>query len=95
MQGSKNRLTLTVRGRRSDAERAFALTIGDYRLGDREFYSNDRDPGLPARTGSTCSGSDGIVQLLGSQSQEDLPELAGAISTCLCVDVIAGLQVLA
>ena len=46
-QGSKNRLTLTVRGRRSDVTRAFDVTIGDYRLADRQFYSNDRDPGLP------------------------------------------------
>ncbi len=46
-QGSKNRLTLTVRGRRSDVAGAFDVAMGDYRLANRQFYSNDRDPGLP------------------------------------------------
>ena len=48
VEGSANRLTLTVRGTRSQAERAFAVEIHDYRLDDRTLYANDRDPALPA-----------------------------------------------
>ena len=47
-QSSANRLTLTVRGTRANAERAFNLAIGDYQIGTRSFYANDRDPSLPA-----------------------------------------------
>jgi len=48
MEGSANRLTVTVRGTRRYAEKAFKMRIGDYRLGDRTFYANDRDPAIPA-----------------------------------------------
>ena len=48
VQGSANRLTLTVRGTRAQAERAFSLAIRDYQVGSRGFYANDRDPLLPA-----------------------------------------------
>jgi hypothetical protein len=47
-QGSKNRLTLTVRGTRAEAERAFDVSIAKFRLGRHTFYSNDRDPALPS-----------------------------------------------
>jgi hypothetical protein len=48
VQGSANRLTVTVSGTRPQAERAFSLAIHDYELGNRRFYANDRDPALPA-----------------------------------------------
>jgi pro-kumamolisin-like protein/Big-like domain-containing protein len=48
VEGSSNRLTLTVRGTRAQAERAFNLAVDDYQLGTRSFYANDRDPLLPA-----------------------------------------------
>ena len=44
VQGSKNRLTITVRGTRSNAEKAFAVNIRDYRIGDSQFHANDADP---------------------------------------------------
>jgi hypothetical protein len=47
IEGSKNRLTLTVRGTREQAEKAFGVGIRDYRIGKRKFYANDGDPGLP------------------------------------------------
>lgn len=47
-QRAKNRLTLVVRGRRDAVERALDVRIADYRVGDRTFYANDRDPALPA-----------------------------------------------
>src|SRR5580704_14650293 len=48
VRGSANRLTLTVRGRRIDAERALATRIADYRIGNDTFYANQEEPKLPA-----------------------------------------------
>ncbi len=42
-QGSANRLTLTVRGARAQAERAFGVHILDFQAGDSRFFANDRD----------------------------------------------------
>ena len=47
VQGSKNRMTVTVRGIRAEAEHAFDMKIRDYRLGERIFYANDRGPAVP------------------------------------------------
>ena len=47
MERSANRLTLTVRGTRRYAEKAFKVKIGNYRIGDRTFYANDRGPAIP------------------------------------------------
>lgn len=44
---SLNRLTVTVQSTRAGAEKAFDVRLDDYRLGDRNFYSNDRGPRLP------------------------------------------------
>ena len=48
VEGSANRLTLTVRGTRRYAEKVFKVKIGDYRIGDKTIYANDRNPGIPA-----------------------------------------------
>ena len=45
--GSKNRLTLSVRGTRGQAQNAFDLRISSYRIGKRIFFANDRDPAVP------------------------------------------------
>lgn len=47
VEGSANRLTVTVRGRRVDVERALDVHVAHYRLGDRTFFANDADPALP------------------------------------------------
>lgn len=47
VRGSKNRLTLTIEGTRTVAERAFDVTIDDYARGSRTFFANGRDPALP------------------------------------------------
>jgi len=46
--GAKNRLTITVRGTRGEAERAFNIGIHDYRIGAQSFFANDSDPGMPS-----------------------------------------------
>ena len=48
VEGSANRLKLTVRGTRRRAVEEFAIEIGDYRIGEKFFFANDREPGVPA-----------------------------------------------
>lgn len=47
IEGSANRLTLTVRGTRGQADSALGAAIGDFQLGHRVFYANRSDPRLP------------------------------------------------
>lgn len=51
-QGSANRLSLTVRGNRAHAERAFHTQIVSYRKGGRSVYANTQDPALPSSIAS-------------------------------------------
>jgi hypothetical protein len=62
-RGSKNRLTLTMRGTRSHAERAFDVRIADYRIGDRTFHANDSDPALPQQLASRVQSIAGLSNL--------------------------------
>jgi hypothetical protein len=68
-QGSTNRLTLTVKGTRAQAETAFQLSIGDYRLGSRSFYANDQDPAMPASIAANVQAITGLSNL----ARPDLP----------------------
>lgn len=47
VEGSANRLTLTVRGTLRRAEQAFGVQIDDYRSEDRAFYAHGGDPAVP------------------------------------------------
>jgi hypothetical protein len=62
-RGSKNRLTLTMRGTRAQAERAFDVRIGDYRIGDKSFYANQNEPGLPAPMATRIQTITGLSDL--------------------------------
>ncbi len=62
-RGSKNRLTLTMRGTRADAERAFDVRIADYRIGGRTFRANDADPALPLQLASRVQSITGLSNL--------------------------------
>jgi len=63
VQGSENRLTITVAGTRADAERAFDLHIGDYQIGKQKFFANDADPALPAQLASKVQAVSGLSDL--------------------------------
>ncbi len=58
--GSNNRRTITVRGTRAQAERAFHVPIDDYQLGDSKFHANASDPSLPAEIASLVMGVAGL-----------------------------------
>jgi hypothetical protein len=62
-RGSKNRLTLTMRGTRTQAERAFDVRIADYRIGGRTFRANDSDPALPLQLASRVQSIAGLSNL--------------------------------
>jgi hypothetical protein len=62
-QGSANRLTLTLRGTRGQAERALSVRIGDYTLGGRRFYANAGDPALPPHLASRVQAIAGLSDL--------------------------------
>ena len=61
--GSSNRLTLTVRGTRAQAERAFDVSISDYQLGTRHFYANDADPAIPQSLAPMIRSVSGLSNL--------------------------------
>ena len=48
LAGSKNRLTLTMRGTRAQAERLFQVRIQQYSVKDKKFFANDTDPAMPS-----------------------------------------------
>ena len=63
VEGSANRLTLTVKGTRAQTEKAFALQIGDYQLGSRTFFANDQDPAVPAMVAKNIQAVAGLSNL--------------------------------
>lgn len=63
VQGSRNRLTLTVRGTRAAAESAFSVRIRDYRVGGTVVYANDRDPAVPLALAPSVFAIDGLSSL--------------------------------
>lgn len=63
VDGSADRLTLTVRGARSQVESVFGLNMNDYRLGSHTFYANDRDPAVPAALAPFVRSVSGLSNL--------------------------------
>jgi hypothetical protein len=74
---SPNRMTLTVRGRRGAAERAFGIQINDYRLGDAQLYANDQDPALPSVLAQHVAAITGLANLA-----QPVPSLQSNPSLC-------------
>ena len=63
VQGSANRLTLTVAGPRTAAEHAFGVSIGTFRLGERTFFANRDEPRLPAALAPRVQAVAGLSNL--------------------------------
>ena len=74
-EGSANRMTLTVRGARADAEHAFDVRIDDYRDGERSFHANDDEPALPM---------DVATHVLAVQGLSDLAQPRPTIEALIC-----------
>ena len=63
VEGSANRLTLTVRGTRTRAENAFDVRLQNYRIGEKSFFANDVDPALPHDIASSVHAVIGLANL--------------------------------
>jgi hypothetical protein len=89
IEGSSNRMTLTARATRAQAEQAFAVRVGDYRLADRDFYANDNDPALPREIAGRVQAVMGLSSLATPRSihKEDLDNV------CNFVGVAAGIGI--
>ena len=79
-EGSANRLTLTVRGTRAEAEQTFQVSIGEYKLGDRVFYANDTNPAMPVNVASAVESVAGLSNLATPQ-----PRVYYILDTYICV----------
>src|SRR5208337_1405303 len=63
VDGSANRLTLTVRGRRAQGERAFGVHIKDFAERGRRFFANDTEPAVPSALASKIGAVTGLTNL--------------------------------
>ena len=63
VESSANRMTLMVRGTRTAAEQALRVAIGDYKVGDKDFYANSGDPSLPVKMASRVEAVVGLSNL--------------------------------
>jgi kumamolisin len=63
LEGSTNRLTVTVQGTRAQAERAFHVVLHDYQLGQTTFHANDTAPALPASVARSVQAVAGLSDL--------------------------------
>jgi subtilase family serine protease len=63
VESSTNRLTLTVRGTRTQAEHAFQLAIDDYKAGNRHFFASSADPALPSPIAAKIQAIVGLSNL--------------------------------
>ncbi|HZY60110.1 MAG TPA: protease pro-enzyme activation domain-containing protein, partial [Candidatus Binataceae bacterium] len=70
VQGSENRLTLTMRGKRTQAERALGVHIRDFEEDGRRFFANDKEPSVPSEVGES-------IQAVAGLSNHATPEASG------------------
>ena len=83
VEGSGNRMTLTLRGTRAQVRAALSVEISDYALGARRFYSNDRDPELPAGLASKVQAISGLSSLGWAQRIKTAPSRQAIAGFCL------------
>jgi uncharacterized repeat protein (TIGR01451 family) len=65
VQGSADRLTLTVKGSHALADNAFGVSTANYRVGGRDVYANTDAPSVPASIAAyvqSISGLDDVAQ---------------------------------
>jgi hypothetical protein len=58
-----NRLLVDIEGTVSTIERTLNVTINNYQLGTRSFFSNDRDPAIPAELSGIVQSVQGLNNL--------------------------------
>ena len=100
--GSADRLTLTVRASRARIEQVLRVGIGEYRLGARHFYANNRAPWLPASIAPRVQAIVGLSDLAqprhvgaGDATQwiwNHIPQQARTLLTCLSPAAAAAIK---
>ncbi len=63
VQGSTNRLTITVKGTRAQAEKVFGTPIGSYQIQGRDAYANTSAPMLPLPIAADVQAISGLSDL--------------------------------
>lgn len=72
VEGSGNRMTLTVKGTRTETNHAFNIHIGDYAIDHKSFYANDSDPVLPKKMARHVETVAGLANLATVSPNADL-----------------------
>lgn len=93
VEDSQNRLTLTVRGTRRAAEHTFDVRLRDFRLGERTYFANDRDPSLPADIAPSVEAITGLSTLARARvAHAPLLGSAQGLEKCATSTEISGSQ---
>ena len=82
VEGSSNRMTVIVRGALSDVERAFAVSIDNYKIDDRNFHANSSEPSLPKDVAALVHGVAGLSNL--AEPRLPKPQISAIAGTLLC-----------
>jgi subtilase family serine protease len=82
VEGSANRMTITVRGTRAMAQRSFDTRIGDYRIGKISFYANAANPALPADLAPDVQSIEGLANL--ARPRSTTKAIKWVIGTAIC-----------
>ena len=92
VHGSTNHLTLTVRGTRAQAERAFGVYIADFEAGGRRFFANTEDPAVPLHLGTHVQAVLGLADLRRPQAAMSLVQVlyANLVETATVLRLTAG-----
>jgi Pro-kumamolisin, activation domain/Bacterial Ig-like domain (group 1)/Subtilase family len=83
VSGSANRLSLTVKGRTAEAERAFHTTIRRLRAGGRSVYANLEAPALPrglAPSVQAVTGLSDLTQPIAAPADQHLCQNASSLA---------------
>ena len=75
VQGSGDRLTITVRGDRRQAQAAFATPIRDFTVGGRRIYANAKPPSVPQSLSADIASVSGLSDLAIPQPLEETRSL--------------------
>ena len=93
VQGSANRLTLTMRATRAVATAAFRTPIRDARIGRRVVYSNTEAPALPAwlaRDVQAISGLSDVAEPTASPATAPVKASSGKNLPPQCLEALRG-----
>jgi hypothetical protein len=77
---SANRMTLTVRGKRAQAERAFSTHLGDFEVHGQRFFANDVDPAVPVFLAADIDAVVGLSNLAVPQPAQLAVALVNALN---------------